>query len=107
MTLSEIERTVAARFNLAPGAIKSLNRERRVARPRQIAMALARELTGLSLPRIGTYFCRDHTTILHACRRVAKLAAADPDFARTVEGCRELLLRADRFPPSTREAGRA
>ena len=106
MTLGEIERIVAARFGVAPGAIKSLNRERKVARPRQVAMALARELARLSLPRIGTYFCRDHTTILHACRRVAKLSAADPDFARAVEGCRLLLKRADCFPPSVRHAGK-
>jgi chromosomal replication initiator protein len=101
--VGDIQRLVAARFGLSRDAILSLNRERKVARPRQIAMALAREVTGLSLPRIGRHFARDHTTILHACRRIATLSAADPDFAATVQSCRELLLR---LPPSVRHAGK-
>ena len=64
-----------------------------MARPRQIAMFLAREMTGLSLPRLGTHFARDHTTILHAVRRITRLMEQDPAFADAVQGCRELLAR--------------
>ncbi|MBN9555234.1 MAG: hypothetical protein J0H61_11285, partial [Alphaproteobacteria bacterium] len=101
--IGDIQRTVAARFGLPREALLSLNRERRVARPRQIAMALAREMTGLSLPGIARQFARDHTTVLQACRRVAALSEADPDFARMVQSCREVLLH---LPPSVRHAGK-
>jgi chromosomal replication initiator protein len=101
--VGDIQRMVAARFGLPREALLSLNRERRVARPRQIAMALAREMTGLSLPGIARHFARDHTTVLHACRRIAALSAADPDFARMVQSCREVLLH---LPPSVRHAGK-
>ena len=67
-------------------------------------MFLAREMTGLSLPRLGTHFARDHTTILHAVRRITRLMADDPALAREVEGCRELLPHS--LPPSVRHAGK-
>jgi chromosomal replication initiator protein len=101
--IGDIQRKVAVRFGLPREAILGLNRERRVARPRQIAMALAREMTGLSLPGIARHFARDHTTVLHACRRIAALSAADPDFARMVQSCRELILH---LPPSVSHAGK-
>jgi chromosomal replication initiator protein len=92
--LGDIENAVAARFGLTREAMRSLTHARAVARPRQIAMFLAREITGHSLPRIGRHFGRDHTTVLHAVRRIGKLTTADPRFAAEVEGCRELLARA-------------
>jgi chromosomal replication initiator protein len=56
----------------------SKRRSRSIARPRQVAMALAKELTNHSLPEIGDAFGgRDHTTVLHACRKVAELRAED------------------------------
>jgi chromosomal replication initiator protein len=58
-------------------------------------MFLARELTGQSLPRIGRHFCRDHTTVLYAARKIARLAAGDAKMAGAVAGCRELLARRD------------
>ena len=73
--------------------MRSLNRARAVARPRQIAMYLAREMTGHSLPRIGSHFCRDHTTVLHAVRQISRLMATDPRVASDVAGCRELIAR--------------
>ncbi|HXS05277.1 MAG TPA: helix-turn-helix domain-containing protein [Rhizomicrobium sp.] len=73
--------------------MRGLNRARIVARPRQIAMFLAREMTGLSLPRIGAHFCRDHTTVLCAIHRIRGLMEKDPRIAREVEGCRELIGR--------------
>jgi|SRR5579863_3208730 len=91
--LRDVESAVCARFGLKLEQLQSLNRARQVARPRQIAMFLAREMTGLSLPRIGRHFCRDHTTILYAVRKIARMMAADPDFAAQVAGCRELLMR--------------
>lgn len=60
-------------------------RRRAVARPRQIAMALSRELGGQSLPQIGRFYDgRDHTTVLHACRRIAALREADKELDMTV-----------------------
>ena len=58
--------------------LKSKNRSRSIARPRQLAMALAKELTNRSLPEIGKAFGdRDHTTVLHACRTIAVLREED------------------------------
>ena len=63
----------------------SEKRSRAVARPRQVAMALAKELTQLSLPEIGSNFGgRDHTTVLHACRQIAKLRESLPDLNHDV-----------------------
>jgi len=102
--ISDIEHAVAARFGMTREQMQRLTRARAVARPRQIAMFLAREITGHSLPRIGAHFGRDHTTVLHAVRRISKLAAADPLIAAQVQGCRELL--AEYSPPSVRHAGK-
>jgi chromosomal replication initiator protein len=61
----------------------SKKRSRTIARPRQVAMALAKELTQLSLPDIGDAFGgRDHTTVLHACRKIAELRETNPEITR-------------------------
>ena len=61
----------------------SKKRSRALARPRQVAMALSKELTELSLPNIGEAFGgRDHTTVLHACRKIAELKARDSELTR-------------------------
>jgi len=61
----------------------SKKRVRSLARPRQVAMALAKELTSMSLPDIGEAFGgRDHTTVLHACRKIQELSETDADVAR-------------------------
>jgi chromosomal replication initiator protein len=71
VTIENIQRTVAEYFKIRVGDLLSKRRSRSIARPRQIAMALAKELTRHSLPEIGDAFGgRDHTTVLHACRRV-------------------------------------
>ena len=93
-SIRDVEAAVAARYNLSRDQIKGLNRARVVARPRQIAMFLAREMTGQSLPRIGAHFCRDHTTVLHAVRRISRLVEKDARFGAEVEGCRELIAHA-------------
>jgi chromosomal replication initiator protein len=92
-TIRDIEGAVAARYSMSRDDMRGLNRARVVARPRQIAMYLAREMTGQSLPRIGSHFCRDHTTVLHAVRQIGRLVAQDQRIAAEVEGCRELIAR--------------
>ncbi|HEX6832076.1 MAG TPA: chromosomal replication initiator protein DnaA [Rudaea sp.] len=78
ITLSNIQKTVADYYQLRLSDLLSMNRSRSLARPRQMAMALAKDLTEHSLPEIGKAFGgRDHTTVLHACRTVRDLCAID------------------------------
>ena len=70
----DIERAVCQRFKLTPERLRGAERQRKIARPRQIAMYLARELTDASLPQIGRHFARDHTTVIHACKKIAAMA---------------------------------
>ena len=74
VTIDNIQKTVAQYYKLRVADLISKRRTRSIARPRQVAMALAKELTNHSLPEIGDAFGgRDHTTVLHACRKVAEL----------------------------------
>jgi chromosomal replication initiator protein len=78
VTLESIQKTVAEYFKVRVSDLLSKKRTRSIARPRQIAMALAKELTSHSLPEIGDAFGgRDHTTVLHATRKVAELRESD------------------------------
>ncbi len=77
VTIDNIKRTVATYYNIRVGDLNSPRRTRSLARPRQVAMALAKELTQHSLPEIGEAFGKDHTTVLHACRKVAELRQDD------------------------------
>ncbi len=78
ITIGNIQRTVADYFEVRVADLLSKRRNRSIARPRQMAMALAKELTDHSLPEIGDSFGgRDHTTVLHACRKVAELRDGD------------------------------
>ena len=78
ITLENIQKTVADYYRVKVADLLSTRRSRSIARPRQIAMALAKELTQHSLPEIGQAFGgRDHTTVIHACRKVAELREAD------------------------------
>jgi len=78
VTIDNIQKTVAEYFKIRVGDLLSKRRNRSVARPRQIAMALAKELTTHSLPEIGDAFGgRDHTTVLHGCRRVKALRGTE------------------------------
>lgn len=80
VTIENIQRTVAEYSKIKVADLLSKRRNRSVARPRQIAMALAKELTNHSLPEIGDAFGgRDHTTVLHACRNIAELRQTDAD----------------------------
>lgn len=78
ITIQNIQKTVAEYYKIRMSDLHSKDRSRVVARPRQVAMALAKELTTHSLPEIGDAFGgRDHTTVLHACRKVVELNQSD------------------------------
>lgn len=78
VTLDNIQRVVAERYRIKVSDLKSKSKARSVVRPRQMAMALSKELTNHSLPEIGRAFGdRDHTTVLHACRKIAELRDSD------------------------------
>ncbi len=78
VSIENIQKTVADYFKIRIGDLLSKRRSRSIARPRQIAMALAKELTNHSLPEIGDAFGgRDHTTVLHGCRRIEELRESD------------------------------
>ena len=93
-SIEDIQKKTAEFYKLDMRDFHSPQRSRRVARPRQVAMYLARELTMRSLPEIGKRFGgRDHTTVLHACRRVAALCAEDPLFKQEVDFLKQVLSR--------------
>jgi chromosomal replication initiator protein len=77
VTVADIQAVVAEAFGVTVADIRSARRSQQYVRPRQVAMYLARELTDQSLPRIGDGFCRDHTTVLYAVRRVAERIRED------------------------------
>ncbi|MDE1900078.1 MAG: chromosomal replication initiator protein DnaA [Alphaproteobacteria bacterium] len=92
ITIDEIQKKVAEHYNVRVADMHSARRARAVARPRQIAMYLAKQLTPRSLPEIGRKFGgRDHTTVIHAVRKIEELAAYDASFREDVELLRRLL----------------
>ena len=83
VSIENIQKTVADYYKIKVSEMYSKKRTRNVARPRQVAMALAKELTQLSLPDIGEAFGgRDHTTVLHACRKIALLKSSSNELTR-------------------------
>jgi chromosomal replication initiator protein len=85
ISVENIQKTVADYYKIRISDMHSKKRSRAIARPRQVAMALAKELTQLSLPEIGSNFGgRDHTTVLHACRQIAKLRETVPEMNHDV-----------------------
>jgi chromosomal replication initiator protein len=92
VTIDEIQRRVAEHFNVRFAEMTSARRARIVARPRQVAMYLSKQLTSRSLPEIGRKFGgRDHTTVMHAVRRIEELKDTDPVLAEDVELLRRML----------------
>ncbi|MGB2102076.1 MAG: chromosomal replication initiator protein DnaA [Porticoccaceae bacterium] len=86
VTVDNIQRVVADYYQLKMSDLLSRRRSRSVARPRQVAMSIAKELTNHSLPEIGEAFGgRDHTTVLHACRKVKELEGADREVQRDLK----------------------
>ncbi len=94
VTIEEIQKRVAEQWGIRLTDMTSARRSRNVARPRQVAMYLAKHFTDRSLPEIGRMFGnRDHTTVMHGVNRVTELMEADPDFREQVELMRGLLKR--------------
>lgn len=85
ITIDEIQRSVSAHFSIGQSEMVSARRARAVARPRQIAMYIAKQMTPRSLPEIGRKFGgRDHTTVIHAIRQIEKLRASDRELDEDV-----------------------
>jgi chromosomal replication initiator protein len=92
VTIDEIQKAVAEHFTIKMAEMTSSRRARIVARPRQVAMYLAKQLTSRSLPEIGRKFGgRDHTTVMHAVRKIEELIASDRALAEDVELLRRML----------------
>ncbi len=92
VTLDNILKTTAEYYKVKVADIVSKRRSRSIARPRQMAMALAKELTNHSLPEIGDHFGgRDHTTVIHACRKVKELILEDGEFAEDYKNLMRIL----------------
>jgi len=86
VTIDNIQRVVADYYKLKMSDMLSKRRSRSIARPRQVAMSIAKELTNHSLPEIGESFGgRDHTTVLHACRKVKELESIDREVQRDLK----------------------
>jgi chromosomal replication initiator protein len=92
VTIEEIQKRVAEHFNIRMADMHSARRARAVARPRQVAMYLAKQLPPGSLPEIGRKFGgRDHTTVMHAVRKIEELKTTDSGFAEDVDLLRRML----------------
>jgi len=92
ITIEEIQKRVSEHFNVRLADMHSARRARAIARPRQVAMYLSKQLTSRSLPEIGRKFGgRDHTTVMHACKKIEELKVTDSGFAEDVELLRRML----------------
>lgn len=94
VAMDDIQEAVCAQFHVKMTELKSRRRSKTLVHPRQIAMFLCRELTDASYPEIGRQFGgKDHTTIIHACRQVAKAKETDTALQTTIEALKEQILR--------------
>ncbi|TCP27677.1 chromosomal replication initiator protein DnaA [Rhodovulum adriaticum] len=92
VTIEEIQRKVSAHYNMRLSDMIGPKRHRTIARPRQIAMYLSKQLTSRSLPEIGRQFGgRDHTTVIHAVKRIEALRGSDPQIAEDLDLLRRML----------------
>lgn len=91
LTVRDVQDSVGKYFKLHRDVLLSNNRARKIARPRQIAMYLARKYTLASYPDIGKRFYRDHTTIVHACRKIRTLRIENPEIGAMVMDCEDIL----------------
>jgi chromosomal replication initiator protein len=86
ITIEDIQKQVAGHYNIKVSDMHSARRARAVARPRQVAMFLSKKLTTKSLPEIGRRFGgKDHTTVMHAVKRVEEICQVDSEFAQDVD----------------------
>ncbi len=94
IAMDDIEEAVAERFHVKIADMKSRRRSKTLVHPRQIAMYLCRELTDASFPEIGRHFGgKDHTTIIHACKQIAKAKASDSALNSTLESLKNQIAR--------------
>jgi chromosomal replication initiator protein len=92
VSIDNIQRTVAEYYKIKVADLHSKRRTRNVTRPRQVAMSLSKELTNHSLPEIGGAFGgRDHTTVLHACKKIVELQESDPSIREDYQNFMRLL----------------
>jgi len=92
ITIEEIQKKVADHYNIRLADMHSPRRSRSVARPRQIAMYLAKFITSRSLPEIGRKFGgRDHTTVMHAVKKIEEIKHADNNFNEDIELLKRLI----------------
>ena len=92
VSIENIQKTIAQYFKITVSDLLSNRRTRSITRPRQLGMALSKQLTRHSLPEIGNAFGgRDHTTVLHACRKVEELRQQDLRFAEDYENLYQTL----------------
>ena len=86
ITIDEIQKKVVEHYNIKLSDMHSPRRSRSVARPRQVAMYLAKSITTRSLPEIGRKFGgRDHTTVIHAIKTIEEIMVNDPNLAEDIE----------------------
>ncbi len=94
IAMDDIQEAVATRFHVKIAELKSRRRSKTLVHPRQIAMHLCRELTDASFPEIGRQFGgKDHTTIIHACKQIAKAKEADAALTATLESLKNQITR--------------
>jgi chromosomal replication initiator protein len=92
VTIENIQKTVAEYYKVKTVDLLSKRRSRSIARPRQMGMMLSKELTNRSLPEIGDAFGgRDHTTVIHACRKIKELIETEPGFAEDFKNLHRIL----------------
>ena len=93
VTVDKIQNVVSNYFNIALSEMLSQRRSRPLARPRQIAMFLAKKMTTRSLPEIGRRFAnRDHTTVIHAVKTITRLSEQDDEMKKNINQIKSLLL---------------
>ena len=90
ISCESVKKAVCKKYNIKITDIESKKRNREFSQPRQIAMYICREMTDLSLPKIGASFGgRDHTTVLHACEKISKQIKLDPTLAEDIKNLKE------------------
>ena len=95
--MKDVLRTVAARYNLPAESLRGVGRMREVVVPRQITMYLIRDLTSHSLPEIGAFFGRDHSTVMHAIARVSENLEKDFELGTSIEELKRQLSGLDDY----------
>ena len=94
INIEDIQKTVVSFYNLSMNDFLSARRSRHIARPRQIAMYLSKKLTTKSLPEIGRKFTgRDHTTVIHAIKKIEELMSKDRQFENEVQGITDRIIK--------------